>query len=85
MAPNPVRAAARVAFTLERPAMVRLDVYDVGSRRVATLIAGGLAAGRHERQWSGVDDAGQRVATGIYFLVLEVGGERSVARVMLAR
>ena len=85
LAPNPVRAAARVAFTLERPAMVHLDVYDVGSRRVATLIAGGLAAGRHERQWSGVNDAGQRVARGIYFLVLEADGERSVTRVVLTR
>ena len=83
LAPNPVRAAARLAFTLERPAMVRLDLYDVGGRRVAMLVAGDLAAGRHERQWSGVDDAGQRVATGIYFLVLEVDGERSVARVVL--
>ena len=85
LAPNPLGAAARVAFTLEHPAMARLDLYDVGGRRLATLIAGDLAAGRHERPWSGVDNAGQRVATGIYFLVLEADGERSVARVVLAR
>jgi hypothetical protein len=85
LAPNPVRATARVAFTLERPARVRLDLYDVGSRRVATLIAGDLAAGRHERQWAGVDDSGQRVMPGCYFLELEANGDRSVARVVVAR
>lgn len=85
LVPNPVRATARVAFTLERPARVRLDLYDVGGRRVATLIAANLPAGRHERPWAGGDDSGQRVMPGHYFLVLEADGERSVARVVLVR
>ena len=85
LAPNPVRAAGRVSFTLERPAAAVLAAYDVDGRRVATLIDGELAAGPHELPWTGLDDAGRRVAAGGYFLVLEAAGTRSVTRVAVVR
>ena len=85
LAPNPVRAAGRVSFTLERPAAAVLAAYGVDGRRVATLIDGELAAGPHELPWTGLDDAGRRVAAGGYFLVLEAAGTRSVTRVAVVR
>ena len=85
MAPNPVRAAGRASFTLERPAAAVLALYGVGGRRLATLIDGELAAGPHELPWTGLDDAGRRVAPGSYFLVLEAAGRRRVTRVAVVR
>lgn len=85
LAPNPVRSAGRVAFSLERPAAAILVLYDVGGRRVAMLFEGHLAAGPHELPWTGLDDAGRRVAAGSYFLALEAGGRRRVTRVVVQR
>ena len=85
LAPNPVRAAGRVSFTLERPSSVVLALYDVDGRRVATLIEDELAAGPHELPWTGLDDAGRRVAAGGYLLVLEAAGTRRVTRVAVVR
>ncbi|MEO1631503.1 MAG: FG-GAP-like repeat-containing protein [Bacteroidota bacterium] len=50
--PNPVQATMRVAFGLEAPGQVALDVYDLLGRRVAGTTLGWQAAGAHETSLS---------------------------------
>jgi hypothetical protein len=83
--PNPLRVESRIGFTLDRTQAVRLAIYDACGRRVATIATGELEAGRHERSWTGIDDAGSRVAAGSYFVALEAGGSRSVSRLVVIR
>lgn len=85
MTPNPVRTGGRATFALERPAGVRVALFDVVGRKVATLVEGEFAAGRHEQPWSGYDHDGRRVAPGAYFLVLDSAGRRSRTRVVVTR
>ncbi len=85
LGPNPTRGAAQAAFSLAREARVRLAVCDVAGRRVRTVDAGRLAAGRHQLSWDARAEDGQRVRAGVYFVGLEVDGRaigtRSVALV----
>ena len=60
--PNPFNAATVVSFAFASDSDVRLDVYDVLGRRVATLVDDVLPAGEHHVSW---DAAGW--ASGIYF------------------
>jgi hypothetical protein len=83
--PNPSRGATRFGFTLDRPGGVHLGVYDAAGRRVAALPSMDLPSGRHESMWTGHDDAGQPAAPGSYFVVLESGGFRTVARFVVTR
>ena len=73
----------RVPFSLPAAAdageRVRLGVYDLGGRRVKSLVDGTLGAGPHEVMWDGLDDAGRPVGAGLYFTRLELAG-RSVTR-----
>ena len=71
--PNPFNPTTTIPFTLAAAAQVGLVVYDVRGARVATLFVGSLAEGRHEIDWSGLDDAGQPVSSGQYFYALTVG------------
>jgi hypothetical protein len=63
----------------------RLEIYDLRGRRVARLLDGPLAAGRHERLWSGRDDTGRRQASGLYFARLRTDGASVEARLLLLR
>jgi hypothetical protein len=72
--PNPASNRLSVIFELPTAQHVELAVYDLSGRRVATLTAGELAAGRHEVAW---DCAG--AATGVYLLRL-VAAEGSLSR-----
>jgi hypothetical protein len=75
--PNPFNPRTTLSFVLGGTghAPVDLAVYDLRGRRVATLLAGNLTAGRHEAVWEGVDDRGRRVAAGTYICSLRCRGQ----------
>ena len=71
--PNPFNPMTEIRFDLPEPQQVELTVYGVDGRLVATLKNEPLPAGRHSVTWTGQNDAGQRVASGIYFCRLKAG------------
>jgi hypothetical protein len=77
IAPNPFGQVTSIHFTLGAPQIVRVDVFDVGGRRVRGLGAGSRAAGTHAVTWDGRDDRGAHVGAGVYFA--RVSGERGEA------
>ena len=73
--PNPFNPRTTISFGLAEAGPATLAVYDVGGRRVRTLVSGSLAAGQHHVVWDGRGDAGRALASGVYFYRLEAGGE----------
>jgi hypothetical protein len=60
----------------------RLELYDVGGRRVRTIRCPvGVDQGR--LVWNGRDDSGARIRAGLYFARLTSGARRAIARVVL--
>jgi hypothetical protein len=56
--PNPGHGPLRIEFSLARQAPVALDVFDLAGRRVASLVRGTPAAGRHAIEWTGAPRPG---------------------------
>jgi dienelactone hydrolase len=83
--PNPFRDRARIAFELREPSAVAVDVYSVSGRRVARLEDSRMNAGLHVVHWDGTDGAGNRVASGAYFVRVEAGGQADAAALILLR
>jgi hypothetical protein len=73
--PNPFNPRTTVDFTLAGDAATTLRVYDASGRLVRTLLDSYVAAGRHSISWDGSDDGGRSVASGVYFLRLQAGGQ----------
>ncbi|MBD3236786.1 MAG: hypothetical protein GF330_08790, partial [Candidatus Eisenbacteria bacterium] len=87
-APNPLGGAGargQIRFDLPQPAAARLRIADVTGRALRTLHAGVLPAGRHHLVWDGRGAHGQRLPSGVYYCVLEVGGTRLSRRVTIVR
>ncbi|GIV59380.1 MAG: hypothetical protein KatS3mg043_0469 [Rhodothermaceae bacterium] len=78
--PNPFNPVTTIAYRLDRPTEVRLAVYDVLGRRVATLVDGLRPAGRHEV----VFDATGR-ASGLYVYRLETPAQVLTRTMVLLR
>jgi len=71
--PNPFHDQIRIKYTLEDFSKVKLDVFDVTSRRVVSLVpASKRHAGEHIINWSGTNAQGKKVPKGIYYFRLEV-------------
>ena len=83
--PNPFNPRTTISFTLGEPVSVDLSVYSVAGRRIATLLSGPQAAGRHEVTWQGRDDGGVDLASGLYFYRLDGGAVTITRRMVLLR
>ena len=83
--PNPFNPSTRIEFDLANTGRVRLDVFSVDGRRVATLINGRLNAGHHSIAWDGRNDAGELVPSGTYFYQLVAGDLRQVRKAVLLK
>jgi glycosidase len=79
--PNPFNPATVIRFSLPQAATVRLVVYDLIGRHVATLVDDRREAGSHTVVWHGVNNNGMQMGTGVYFYRLTAnmpGGSGSV-------
>jgi hypothetical protein len=68
LGPNPARDHAELVLALPAPDRVDVEVLSVAGRRVATILAAELPAGRHTLAWDGRDGSGARVAAGVYLI-----------------
>ena len=83
--PNPFNPETTIRYTLSETGAVHLSLYNVSGQLIRTLVEGERAAGSYSVTWDGRDDAGRDVASGMYLGRLEVGGFRSVRKVLLVR
>jgi flagellar hook assembly protein FlgD len=74
-----------IHFELQAAGPVRLGVFDLRGRLVATLVDEIVAAGRHEVTWNGRDDSGRELPSGVYLSRLEAGGQVVHGRMTLVR
>ena len=81
--PNPFQGLVGLAFDLPRDALVSLEALDLSGRRVATIVAGAQAAGRHELRWRPADGRGAPLEPGLYFLRFRAAGFTGVRRIVL--
>jgi hypothetical protein len=66
--PNPFNPTTTVDFTVKGKTRVTLRVYNVRGQLVRTLVDDTRAPGiTHHAEWDGRNDAGQTVASGVYF------------------
>ena len=83
--PNPFNPSTTIAFDLPEATDVRLEVYDMMGRRVATLINNNMNAGRYEAVWNARSDSGSMVASGVYIYRLRAGSFESVKQMVLMK
>jgi len=62
-----------VKFGLPHACRVKLEIYNIAGQRVRTLVDGDRSAGYHAVSWQGTNDAGNRVASGVYLYRITAG------------
>ncbi len=84
-APNPFNPSTVLRLRLTSSATVDWAVFDVRGRRVKTFARERLEAGDHVRVWTGEDDRGERVASGVYFQRAMAAGELRSNKLVLLK
>jgi subtilisin family serine protease len=71
--PNPFNPSTAIRYDVSGRSAVTLIVYNVRGQVVRTLVDEVKSPGKYTTTWSGISDAGERVATGVYFYRLVAG------------
>ncbi len=85
VAPNPFNPRTEVRFTLGKASDVILEIHDARGRRVRTIRAGVLTAGRHELLFDGTGSRGEALPSGVYLYRLIAGGTQVTGSMQLVR
>jgi len=83
--PSPFNPKTEIRFGLVRAVRTTLDVFNVRGWRVVRLVDDVLPAGRHQVTWTGRDQAGRQVASGVYFARLKAGAVTLTRRMVVVR
>lgn len=83
--PNPFNPRTMIKFSLAANGPAELVIYDVNGRKVRTLVSGHQIAGPHEVIWDGTNDAGQPVASGVFWSQLTTDGFSSNKKMVVLK
>ncbi len=83
--PNPFNPSTTISFSLPEAQRVKLAIYSIDGRKVATLLDATRGPGRYEVVWTGRDDRGRAVATGTYFYRMDAGPYSKVRKMSLVK
>ena len=83
--PNPFNPAITLRYALPAPGPVTMKVFDARGALVRTLLDGPVPAAQGEVAWNGCNDAGARVASGLYFVETRAAGQVDVRKVTMLK
>ena len=83
--PNPFNASTLIPFRLGAAGRVRIDIFNLLGQRVRRLLDERRPQGLHKVRWTGTDDRGSPVSSGVYFYRLTTGDVAVTRRCMLIR
>ena len=69
--PNPFNPETIIEYQVPKRGKVQLNIYNMLGQKIRTLVDDVLPAGNYHVVWDGLDDHGNRVATGVYLYQLK--------------
>ena len=83
--PNPFNPETVIKFALPRHSSVSLNIVNVLGKTVRLLKNQNMNSGYHQVKWDGLDDSGQLVSAGIYFINLKSEDYFSSRKILLLK
>jgi FlgD Ig-like domain len=83
--PNPSTGSVRLRLELPASGHLRIRVFDLAGRLIATPFSGNRSVGIWSFQWDARDAHGAAVPAGVYVVQVETAHESLIRRIVLAR
>ena len=71
--PNPFNPSTSFTFGIPSSSEVNINIYNILGQKIFAFNKGKLDAGTYEFNWSGIDQIGQQVTSGIHFYEMRQG------------
>jgi len=83
--PNPFNPTTNFKFDLPAQSDVKLIIYNVLGQEVVRVIDDNLKAGEYAKTWNGLDQHGNRIASGVYFYKLLTNSHTAVKKLIMLK
>ncbi|NIP42941.1 MAG: T9SS type A sorting domain-containing protein, partial [candidate division Zixibacteria bacterium] len=83
--PNPFNPTTSIQYAIDSRKPVRIDIFDIRGRHVATIVNETREAGVYRAFWNGTDNNGTPAASGIYFYHLKAGDHSLTKKMILLK
>ncbi len=83
--PNPFNPTTTIRFGLPEGQHVSIKVYSVTGQLIKTLVDDYLSEGYHQVIWDGLNEYGNKVASGIYIYEMRTKNKRLIKKMLLAK
>ena len=84
--PNPFAETTSIAYSVPTGGgFVDIVIYDVNGREVCSLVRERMNSGAGIAVWDGFDNAGERVASGVYFARLDIDGLTASGKLIMLK
>lgn len=83
--PNPFNSSTEIQFATGERTYVKIDILDIGGRKVTTLADNIYPSGNHSIKWDGNNSSGKQVASGTYLYRLKTGYKELVKKMLLLK
>ncbi len=83
--PNPFNPQTTVSFDIPVCTDVKIVVYNLRGQKVRTLLDERLEAGTHSIVWDGRDSGERAVASSVYLIRINAGGEERITKALLLK
>jgi hypothetical protein len=84
--PNPFNPTTTIEYNLNKPAQVKMVVYNSLGQQVKVLVNGqSQKAGSYMVNWDGKDDTGKFVASGLYFYRLDADNQTMTKKMLMLK
>ncbi len=80
--PNPFNPETNFVYSVPEMTYIKMKIYNSNGQFIKTLFEGARSAGVYVSKWSGVNDSGQQIASGVYYLIMELP-DRIISRKLL--
>ena len=83
--PNAFNPSTTISFQLPRTENVRIVIYDLAGRQVRELLNESKGESSHTVEWTGRNQSGQTVATGMYIYQIKAGQFTQTQKMVFAK
>ncbi len=83
--PNPFVSTTEILYSIKSSENITISVFDNLGRLVKLLINNKVQAGTHKIVWDGKDSKGNKLSTGIYYIVIRKGTQTKAIKAVIVR
>ena len=83
--PNPFNPSTTIPFTISKPGLAVIDIYDLNGRHVNRIASEYLGTGHYTRIWDGKNSKGIPVSSGVYYYGLQTKTFNSYKKMILIK